>query len=353
MRPAYSINEANLRALAGDLMREGVAVTAPVTVRGKCDYRALTEPSEMVLEGDLPRRSLKEFFLPPTEPVVYFQLKRQGVELKEVKAKYPTRVILAARPCDAAGVEVMDKVMGWDYRDEPWFGRREATTVVAMACPGGDDSCFCTRVGLSPDSPRGSDAVLVPAGRGVWRYEPVTDKGEALVKAHPSRFDADGGAEAAQRYRDEASRKASAQPQVKADAVRTWLAGHFEHPYWNTVALRCHGCGACASVCPTCHCFDIVDEMEGHDRGTRRRNWDTCQTGRFTVHASGHNPRDNQHARYRQRVNHKFQIYPRRFGEVLCTGCGRCSRACPGGMDLLEVLGDLTRLGEGAARESR
>ena len=26
---------------------------------------------------------------------------------------------------------------------------------------------------------------------------------------------------------------------------------------------------------------------------------------------------------------HKFSIYPARFGELLCTGCGRCSRALP------------------------
>jgi ferredoxin len=81
-----------------------------------------------------------------------------------------------------------------------------------------------------------------------------------------------------------------------------------------------------------------VDEPDGVDRGVRRRNWDTCQTGRFTVHASGHNPRSNQDARYRQRVLHKFSIYPERFGEILCTGCGRCTRACPSGMDIAEVL---------------
>jgi len=41
---------------------------------------------------------------------------------------------------------------------------------------------------------------------------------------------------------------------------------------------------------------------------------------------------------------HKFFIYPQRFGELLCTGCGRCARGCPGGMDLPEVLTQLARL---------
>ena len=112
-----------------------------------------------------------------------------------------------------------------------------------------------------------------------------------------------------------------------------------------------HGCGACASVCPTCHCFDIVDERDGVDGGVRRRNWDSCQTGKFTLHTSGHNPRNTQGERYRQRVMHKFSIYPLRFGDVLCTGCGRCVRICPGGMNLPEVLNQLIEYaGEGSGK---
>ena len=92
-----------------------------------------------------------------------------------------------------------------------------------------------------------------------------------------------------------------------------WLARNFDHPLWRSFALRCHGCGACAAVCSTCHCFDIVDEHDSYDRGARRRNWDSCQTAKFTLHASGHNPRQTQTERFRQRVMHKFSVYPSRF----------------------------------------
>ncbi len=123
-----------------------------------------------------------------------------------------------------------------------------------------------------------------------------------------------------------------------------WLAAHFDHPFWNTLALRCHGCGACTTVCSTCHCFDIVDEHDTYGRGARRRNWDFCQSSKFTLHASGHNPRADQNQRTRQRIMHKFSIYPRRFDSILCTGCGRCARACGAGMNLPEILGQLVQL---------
>ena len=126
--------------------------------------------------------------------------------------------------------------------------------------------------------------------------------------------------------------------QIDAGSVRDWIDTHFEDPLLSQLAIRCNGCGACTSVCPTCHCFDIVDEQEGVGKGTRRRCWDTCQAPTFTLHASGHNPRDSQNPRYRQRINHKFAIYPLKFGEVLCTGCGRCTRVCHAGQDLVEIL---------------
>ncbi|MDR3328885.1 MAG: 4Fe-4S dicluster domain-containing protein, partial [Prevotellaceae bacterium] len=62
----------------------------------------------------------------------------------------------------------------------------------------------------------------------------------------------------------------------------------------------------------------------------------------FTLHTSGHNPRPTQGQRWRPRKKHKFAYMPQRMGLRGCTGCGRCSRACPADMNLSEHLTQLT-----------
>lgn len=338
--------------LAQRLLADGIRMIAPVAqTDGTVDYRFLagsTPVAHLDLGQAMPRRSLKEFFLPPTEPILFYRRHKGDVELQPVNGPFPATVILGARPCDAAALPVLDKVMGWDYRDELWFGRRASATIVSLACAGGDRSCFCTAAGIGPDEKRGSDLLLTPVEGGFFA-EPITENGQKLLDLFPDLFGApaNGAAEAAAQFK--AAARAQVSPQLNLDRGRLqqWLHDNFEHPFWKELALRCHGCGACASVCPTCHCFDIVDEPEGIDHGARRRNWDTCQAGKFTIHASGHNPRAIQEARFRQRVLHKFFIYPERFEETLCTGCGRCTRTCPGGMDLPEVLGQAMKLALG------
>lgn len=351
MMSTKTLSQAGLDALLADLIGAGVHVLAPVRVRQGAevvDFAPLKRPEELALQGALPVRSIKGAFLPPTEVLFAWKQGKDKVELRPAPTQFPRTVVLGARPCDAAAPEIVDKLMGWDYRDDLWFGRREATTIVAVACEGIDDSCFCTAVGLGPDASRGADVLLTPVKAG-FHVSMLTEKGKTLVREHAKHF-ADGGSdEEASTFHKKARARVEKNAAPRGGEIGTWLEQHFEDPLWAEIAHRCHGCGACASVCPTCHCFDIVDEPRSLTTGVRRRNWDTCQTSTFTLHGSGHNPRHDQSARFRQRVTHKFSIYPKRFGEILCTGCGRCARACPGGMDITEVLDAIAARAGGAA----
>ena len=348
------ISQSDLAALVTKLVDSKVRVIAPVRAKDnpeRTDYRPIQHLEDAVLNGRLPRRSLKEFFLPASEVLLCYRQRKDDLDVEEFRTAFRAQVILGARPCDAAGIDILDRVMGWDYRDDLWFGRREATTIVSLACPGIDDCCFCSAVGLGPDSTRGSDVMLVPLD-GKYLAEAATPKGEALMSQEPLKsLPGATGEENAEALCRTARKTVAKNLPAVPSFLPEWLAGNFDHDLWKALALRCHGCGMCASVCPTCHCFDIVDEHEHYDRGVRRRNWDSCQTAKFTLHASNYNPRGSQNERFRQRVMHKFSIYPRRFDTLLCTGCGRCTRDCPAGMNLLEVVGQLTELVKTEARK--
>ena len=71
------------------------------------------------------------------------------------------------------------------------------------------------------------------------------------------------------------------------------------------------------------------------------RIWDTCALGIFTKHASGHNPREEQRNRWRNRVMHKFQYTDEQFGMLSCVGCGRCGRNCPAQLNIVEQVNSI------------
>ncbi|UCG91125.1 MAG: 4Fe-4S dicluster domain-containing protein, partial [candidate division WOR-3 bacterium] len=115
---------------------------------------------------------------------------------------------------------------------------------------------------------------------------------------------------------------------------------NFDGSYWETLHQKCLGCGICTYFCPTCHCFDINDEViKSH--GRRVRTWDSCMFPLFTLHASGHNPRPTKKERMRQRIIHKFNYSKKYYGKTFCVGCGRCIINCPVNVDVRRIVKEI------------
>ena len=327
------ITESKLRQLAGEWISGGRRVVGPVRIKDRVLYRPLQSPEPLLIESTpggsvRPANSIKEFFFPKLETLYQYRTRGRNIELIEPAQEFAEQLIIAARPCDAAALPILDHVFNWDFADDFYNRRRAATTIVTVACSVADESCFCTSVGLAPDDARGSDAILLTLGSGRYEVRCITQKGRALFSGKTETSEESG--------------KAAPAPERKFDPgkIRAFVDGHFEDAFWTEHGRSCMACGVCAFSCPTCHCFDIVDA--GAVAGNARvRTWDTCQFPIFTLHASGHNPRALQPARQRQRILHKFSIYPEKFGEILCTGCGNCVRNCPVGMGVLNMLTEI------------
>jgi ferredoxin len=322
--------ETELRRMVGEWISAGIRVIGPRQATANLVLYDVLEAPEQLLLADFvrPSNSIKEFLFPKAEKLYAYRIQGNTVALTETEPPEVHQIVVAARPCDAASLPILDHLFNWDFQDKFYNRRRSATTVITRACTAHDSSCFCTSVGLEPSSELGSDALLLALDNGFYEVRCLTDKGRALFS---------GKTETSQQ-----SGKAHAGPERRFDsaAVGKFATEHFESPFWKEHALTCMGCGACAFTCPVCHCFDIVDAGVT-TQNARVRTWDSCQFSTFTAHASGHNPRPTQPSRQRQRMLHKFAIYPEKFGAVLCTGCGNCTRNCPVGLGVLSVATEI------------
>jgi len=325
-----------LKSAVDILQGAGVEVIAPVeTDPGVVELAAVNSSDAVVTDYANVRLPLKQVFFPISEVLLEFDKQPDSdLDVKsEPVASSQEVVVIGARPCDVAALEALDKVFHWDYDDVRYSARRERTTLVTFACTSPDAHCFCTSVGGSPHNTAQSDVLVFLGADGQAQLQVCRDKGTRFIERLGDAV-----------KRAPAGTTLPSPPEVAArfdsEKIKTWLDENFESDFWTDVSLKCLGCGACSFLCPTCHCFDIVDEANWR-KGQRRRNWDCCSHPMFTKHASGHNPRPDQASRCRQRVMHKFKYFPERFEQLACVGCGRCTRACCVGQNLVGILTDI------------
>ncbi len=286
------------------------------------------------------RLSPKSIIYPRSERMFEYSLDPADPEanvLKESPKDFSPQAIVGIRPCDVQAFRIVQRNFdNPEYRDPWWVQHFESTTFVGLGCNDPCATCFCTQVGGGPFYEEGLDALLYDMGD---RYlaRAFTDKGEAFLQM------AAGGSppdDAALKEADALAQSASGKinASVPTDKLKEKVANElFNAPFWDEVAFGCLNCGTCTYLCPTCWCFDIQDEVYGNE-GDRIRNWDSCMFPLFTLHGSGHNPRDQKVQRVRQRFMHKLKYYVDKYGDgVQCSGCGRCVKFCPVNIDIREV----------------
>jgi ferredoxin len=245
-------------------------------------------------------------------------------------------VLFGIRPCDARSFRHLDRVFSDSQYTDPYFRkRRDNTLVISLACIEPAETCFCSSTGGGPADGTGSDAVVHDTGPSLL-FEAFSPKGEAFLKKHSPLFREPTTKELVKRSRQETHARDHLR-HIGVSDVPAALKKEIGSAVWDGIAETCLGCGACTYLCPTCHCFDLIDEPL-RNGGRKLRVHDACMFASFTREASGHNPRAKKGERMRQRVMHKFSYAPDNFKEIFCVGCGRCIAHCPSNIDIRETI---------------
>jgi formate hydrogenlyase subunit 6/NADH:ubiquinone oxidoreductase subunit I len=331
----WRLTRAELTEWLAGLTREGKRLVAPVEdAAGLRCFKIVDSVDQVSFAAGKTRWSPKEFLFPKTETLFSYAVTGNDVKIERPPADETEQVIVGVRPCDAAGLARLDGVFLRQSQapDAHYAGHRNRSTIVSITCESAEPECFCTAVGVGPAAEDGSDVQLVATPNG-WIVRPITAKGEALTTSLSSR-PVPSSDEWAKAQATAAGVAASLKQNPIAHEWAAVLEKSFDQPLWQAVGQNCLGCSICSYVCPSCSCFDVQDSGNAWC-GDRCRSWDSCTFGLFTRHGSGHNPRGNQPARFRQRVLHKFSYFPETHdGQFMCVGCGRCVALCPVGMNI-------------------
>ncbi len=276
--------------------------------------------------------------------------------LKETVASYPTvkassketppkTILIGPKACDLKALEVLDDIFErGDFKDPFYAANRENTTIISSDCSSPEDSCFCSLVDLNPYPQTGFDLNLSKIADG-FVVEVGSSRGEQLIKENESLFQEASSHMVKERddVRSEVAEQVKKQNEEYdvGTSYQEIVKKYFESKVWEEEAKPCVECAACNQVCPTCYCFLLYDQSTGAQQSAgyeKVRVWDACQYPKFAQVAGGANPRKRRGERLRHRYAHKFDYFVDNFDILACTGCGRCIEACPGKIDMREVL---------------
>lgn len=311
-------------------------VIAPVESGKILRFREVSSGEEACFDFHNTKLSPKEILFPQNEVLFKYSKGRGAIEAEAGPSKNGEWVIFGIHPCDARGITLTDLFFSsGEHKDLLYLEKRGRSALVGFACIHPLNTCFCTSTGGNPFGREGMDLLLVDLGER-YLVEVLTERGERLIEADRGLKDA---SEVDVDTANKLSRVAekSLRTRLQMEGLSEKLDGMFEDPLWDRVHQKCVGCGVCTFVCPTCWCFDVVDE-ETADSSSRIRLWDTCQFPLFTLQGSGFNPRPTGKERMRQRVMHKLNYFFREHRAFACVGCGRCVRECPVNLDIREII---------------
>ena len=164
-------------------INETMGLFIPVKKAGEVNYAVWSEGKEVSLETLKTVKSPKNMFFPQTENMMKFKTEGKNLEVIDVRRDYVEEgklfVLFGVKACDYKAIEVLDKVFLAEPVDTYYQARREATTVVTLACSRPEESCFCGAFGIDATAPQGDVTTWLDDNYLYWQAN--TQKGETLT----------------------------------------------------------------------------------------------------------------------------------------------------------------------------
>jgi sulfhydrogenase subunit beta (sulfur reductase) len=313
---------------------EGHEVFGPVAAGdGHFEFARIEEERDLRLDYNTSILPPKKVLLPQREALFSFRQGATppgagGIDAQPVLDDRP-RVLAGIHTCDLHAFRLLDAVFASGQQDEHYRARRGATRVISVECLAPCDShAFCKSMNTL-SATDGFDLHMVDLG-DAYAIQVGTAAGEALLgDGNGIRPAAEADFAALNRILAEKWPRFPYRLDFDGEELPSLMALSYKSPLWRELGERCLACGACNLVCPTCYCFNVLDEvaLDGTS-GERVRTWDSCQLDEFARVATGENFRETRAQRQRHRFFRKGKYIPDVHGELGCVGCGRCARAC-------------------------
>lgn len=329
----FRMNEGLLPSFMESLKRWGRLVAPVERAPGVFSLEEITDVSRARPDALRTIVPFKKLLLKPRFTMLEGSPKG-GVAGSDDNAAGPV-VYVGAHACDIHALKILDLIFLSDFVDPYYKKNREQLTIVGYGCfP--DEKCFCDSMGTGTTED-GFDLFLTPL-EGRFLVTVASARGDEIVCALPDLFEAATRQDRSDYLARLRRREASFTTSIDIDDLPYVLELKKDDPVWEELGKKCLCCGSCSMVCPTCTCFNVLDEVPEEGTLRRTRTWDACLYATYALVAGGHNFRAARADRVRNRYYHKQEAFVREFGKPSCVGCGRCIDNCPTGINVVEVF---------------
>jgi len=309
---------------------DGLAATMQtigvVEKQGRYVFARVDEFDDLCLNYDVTAHPPTRYLFPARETVLKMDLGESPTT--EPISEATPQVLFGVHPYDIQAIELLDEVFLTKHSDPNYISRRQSTVIVGVDCLRPSPHAFAPSMGTDR-ADTGFDLLLTDLGDR-FMVRVGSQRGADLLAEHTEASAPSDKEIATQKALLDAARdQYEVTLNVARERLPKLLEDRYHDEYWEERSATCLSCGSCIMVCPTCFCFDVVDEVAlDLKTGERIRRWDGCMLTDFAVVAGGENFRHDKASRFRHRIFRKGKYVLERYGMVGCVGCGRCKTAC-------------------------